>query len=119
MIFHWVCGSKNGASPSAWSARTSKPGRTSRSASALFDEVISPALGEAGLDPAAFQLIRNPDRQAAVELVRHPALIPLVILRGSGETTRALAAEAARAGVRTLAPADGGGVLYIDRAARA
>jgi glutamate-5-semialdehyde dehydrogenase len=90
-----------------------------RSASALFDEVISPALGEAGLDPAAFQLIRNPDRQAAVELVRHPALIPLVILRGSGETTRALAAEAARAGVRTLAHADGGGVLYIDRAARA
>jgi glutamate-5-semialdehyde dehydrogenase len=90
-----------------------------RSASALFDEVISPALGEAGLDPGALQLIRTPDRQAAVELVRHPALIPLVILRGSGETTRALAAEAARAGVRTLAHADGGGVLYIDRAARA
>jgi glutamate-5-semialdehyde dehydrogenase len=90
-----------------------------RSAAALFDEVISPALGEAGLDPGALQLIRTPDRQAAVELVRHPDLIPLVILRGSGETTRALAAEAARAGVRTLAHADGGGVLYIDRAARA
>jgi glutamate-5-semialdehyde dehydrogenase len=40
-----------------------------------------------------------------------------VILRGSGETTRMLAAEAARHGVRTLAHADGGGVLYLDRAA--
>jgi glutamate-5-semialdehyde dehydrogenase len=88
-----------------------------RSAAALFDEVISPALGEAGLDPDAFQLVRTPDRQAAVELVRQPRLIPLVILRGSGETTRMLAAEAARCGVRTLAHADGGGVLYVDRAA--
>jgi glutamate-5-semialdehyde dehydrogenase len=89
-----------------------------RSAAALFDEVISPALAEAGLEPGALQLVRTPDRQAAVELVRQPTLIPLVILRGSGDTTRALAAEAARAGVRTLAHADGGGVLYIDRAAR-
>ncbi len=40
-----------------------------------------------------------------------------MILRGSGDTTRALAAEAARHGVRTLAHADGGGVLYLDRAA--
>jgi len=88
-----------------------------RSAAALFDEVISPALGQAGLDPDAFQLVRTPDRQAAIELVRQPRLIPLVILRGSGETTRMLAAEAARCGVRTLAHADGGGVLYIDRAA--
>ena len=46
-----------------------------------------------------------------------PDLIPLVILRGSGDTTRSLAAEAARHGVRTLAHADGGGVLYLDRAA--
>jgi len=88
-----------------------------RSAAALFDEVISPALGQAGLDPDAFQLVRTPDRQAAIELVRQPRLIPLVILRGSGETTRMLAAEAARCGVRTLAHADGGGVLHIDRAA--
>ena len=43
-----------------------------------------------------------------------PRLIPLVILRGSGETTAALAAEAAAHGVRTLAHADGGGVLYVD-----
>lgn len=90
-----------------------------RSAAALFDEVIYPSLGMAGLDPGALQLVRTADRQAAIELVRHPRLIPLVILRGSGETTRMLAAEAARCGVRTMAHADGGGVLYIDRSADA
>ncbi len=88
-----------------------------RSAMALFDHVITPALAEAGLDPGALQLVRSADRQAATELVARPGLIPLVILRGSGETTRALAAAAARHGVRTLAHADGGGVLYLDRAA--
>ena len=87
------------------------------SAMALFDLVISPALAEAGLDPGALQLVRSADRQAAAELVARPGLIPLVILRGSGDTTRALAAAAARHGVRTLAHADGGGVLYLDRAA--
>ena len=87
------------------------------SASALFDLAIGPALADAGIAPQVLQLVRTPDRSAATELVRHPDLIPLVILRGSGESTRALAAEAARAGVRTLAHADGGGVLYIDRAA--
>jgi glutamate-5-semialdehyde dehydrogenase len=88
-----------------------------RSAAALFDHVIVPALGAAGLDPGTLQLIRSADRQAATELVARPGLIPLVILRGSGDTTRTLAAEAARHGVRTLAHADGGGVLYLDRAA--
>ena len=92
-------------------------GAALRSAAALFDHVISPAVTAAGLDPGALQLIRSADREAAAELVRHPGLIPLVILRGSGETTRALAAGAARHGVRTLAHADGGGVLYLDAAA--
>jgi glutamate-5-semialdehyde dehydrogenase len=87
------------------------------SAEALFDEVIAPAVAAAGLDPGALQLVRSADRDAALELVRRPGLIPLVILRGSGEVTRALAAEAARHGVRTLAHADGGGVLYLDGAA--
>jgi glutamate-5-semialdehyde dehydrogenase len=87
------------------------------SATALFDQVISPALAAGGLSPGTLQLVRTPDRAAATELVRHPNLSPLVILRGSGESTRALAAEAARSGVRTLAHADGGGVLYLDRAA--
>jgi glutamate-5-semialdehyde dehydrogenase len=92
-------------------------GAALRSAEALFDHVIAPAVTAAGLDPRALQLIRSADREAAAELVRQPALIPLVILRGSGATTRALAAEAARHGVRTLQHADGGGVLYLDAAA--
>jgi glutamate-5-semialdehyde dehydrogenase len=92
-------------------------GAALRSAEALFDHVIAPAVVAAGLDQSALQLVRSADREAAAELVRRPGLIPLVILRGSGETTRALAAEAARHGVRTLAHADGGGVLYLDAAA--
>ncbi len=92
-------------------------GAALRSAAALADHVIAPSAEAAGLDPRVVQLVRSADREAAVELVRQPGLIPLVILRGSGETTRSLAAEAARSGVRTLAHADGGGVLYLDRAA--
>jgi glutamate-5-semialdehyde dehydrogenase len=75
--------------------------------------VIAPALARAGLDPAAVQLVRVPGQAAAYALVREPKLIPLVILRGSGDSTRSLAAEGATHGVRTLAHADGGGVLYI------
>jgi glutamate-5-semialdehyde dehydrogenase len=88
-----------------------------RSAIALADEVIAPALTAAGLDPAAIQLVRVPGQAAAYALVREPKLIPLVILRGSGDSTRALAAEGAAHGVRTLAHADGGGVLYIHSSA--
>src|SRR5439155_16047876 len=46
-----------------------------------------------------------------------PERIPLVILRGSGPTTAALARLAAEHGVRTLAHAEGGGVLYVHSAA--
>ncbi|MDD7939648.1 aldehyde dehydrogenase family protein [Actinomycetospora lutea] len=87
------------------------------SATALMETVVAPALAGAGLDPDAVVLVTDPRRECAVELVRRPALIPLVILRGSGDTTRSLGLEAAQHGVRTLAHADGGGVLYIDRAA--
>jgi glutamate-5-semialdehyde dehydrogenase len=90
-----------------------------RSAVALADEVIAPALGEAGLDPDMIQLVRAPGQSSARALVSQPGLIPLVILRGSGDSTRVLAAEAARHGVRTLAHADGGAVLYVDAAADA
>jgi len=85
-----------------------------RSAVALADHVLAPALGAAGLDPAMIQLIRVPGQSSARALVSQPGLIPLVILRGSGDSTRALAAEAARHGVRTMAHADGGGVMFID-----
>jgi glutamate-5-semialdehyde dehydrogenase len=88
-----------------------------RSAIALADEVIAPALGAAGLDPAMIQLVRSPGQDAARALVSQPGLIPLVILRGSGDSTRSLAAEAARHGVRTMAHADGGAVMYLDAAA--
>jgi glutamate-5-semialdehyde dehydrogenase len=88
-----------------------------RSAVALADEVIAPALAEAGLDPAMIHLVRVPGQESARALVSQPGLIPLVILRGSGDSTRSLAAEAARHGVRTMAHADGGAVLYVDAAA--
>jgi glutamate-5-semialdehyde dehydrogenase len=88
-----------------------------RSASVLLDEVVGPAMKDSGLDPAAIQLLRVPGRESAFALVRQPRLIPLVILRGSGDSTRALAHEAALHGVRTLAHADGGGVLYLDQSA--
>jgi glutamate-5-semialdehyde dehydrogenase len=87
------------------------------SAVALLDEVVGPALAEAGLDPAAVQLVRFGGRAGAEALVRQPTLIPLVILRGSGDSTRSLAEQGALHGVRTLAHADGGGVLYLDRSA--
>lgn len=84
-----------------------------RSSQALMGQVVAPALADAGLDPDAIQLIPVEDRSAAYALVAVPDLVPLVILRGSGESTRDLAREAAQHGVRTLAHADGGGVLYI------
>jgi glutamate-5-semialdehyde dehydrogenase len=88
-----------------------------RSAIALTDHIIAPALSGRGLDPKAIGLVRTPGQEAAYDLVREPALIPLVILRGSGTSTRALATEAAAHGVRTLAHADGGGVLYLHSSA--
>jgi len=88
-----------------------------KSAAVLVDEVVGPAMTESGLNPAAIQLLRIPGRDTAVALVRQPRLIPLVILRGSGDSTRSLAHEAALHGVRTLAHADGGAVIYIDRSA--
>ncbi len=90
-----------------------------RSAIALADQVIAPALGQAGLDPAMIQLVRVPGQDSARALVSQPGLIPLVILRGSGDSPRSRAAEAARHGVRTMAHADGGAVLYLDEAADA
>jgi glutamate-5-semialdehyde dehydrogenase len=88
-----------------------------RSAIALADHVVGPALRDAGLDPDAIQLVRSPGREAATELVQQPRLLPLVILRGSGTSTRELATTAALHGVRTLAHADGGAVIYVDAAA--
>ena len=87
------------------------------SAQRLLEAVIAPALADAGIDSDVVQLVPRVEREAAAALVQLPALVPLVILRGSGDSTRALATEAATHGVRTLAHADGGGVLYVDAAA--
>ena len=79
----------------------------------LVDSVLRPALEQAGLPPGAVGLVRSQDREGARLLVAFPKLIPLVILRGSGETTASLQRLAAEHGVRALAHAEGGGVLYI------
>ena len=92
-------------------------GAALRTVTVLVDEVLRPALAGAGLPPAAVGLVRSPEREGARVLVSLPDVLPLVILRGSGETTAALAREAAQHGVRTLAHAEGGGVLYIGAAA--
>src|SRR5262249_27867427 len=79
---------------------------------ALVDRVLRPALDDAGADGAAVGLVRAPDHAGAEALVSLPDLVPLVILRGSGASTAALARIAAEHGVRALAHAEGGGVLY-------
>ena len=84
-----------------------------RSSQAIVAQVIAPALSDAGLDPEVIQLVPSADRAAAHALVTLPEIVPLVILRGSGDSTRELGREAAVHGVRTLAHADGGGVLYV------
>jgi glutamate-5-semialdehyde dehydrogenase len=88
-------------------------GAALRTVTVLVDDVLRPALESAGLPPGAVGLVRSPDREGARVLVTMPRRIPLVILRGSGQTTAELARLAAEHGVRTLAHAEGGGVLYI------
>jgi glutamate-5-semialdehyde dehydrogenase len=90
-------------------------GAALRTVTFLVDRVLRPSLHAAGLPPEAVGLVRTPDHEGAHILVSLPHVLPLVILRGSGETTAALAREAARHGVRTLAHAEGGGVLYLHR----
>jgi glutamate-5-semialdehyde dehydrogenase len=94
-------------------------GAALRTVTVLVDDVLRPALEAAGLPPGAVGLVRSPEREGARVLVSFPQRIPLVILRGSGETTAALARLAAESGVRTLAHAEGGGVLYIHGSASA
>ncbi|HET8968875.1 MAG TPA: aldehyde dehydrogenase family protein [Gaiellaceae bacterium] len=94
-------------------------GAALRTVTVLVDEVLRPALEAAGLPPGAVGLVRSSDREGARVLVSLPQRIPLVILRGSGETTAALARLAAENGVRTLAHAEGGGVLYVHGSATA
>ena len=88
-----------------------------RTVTVLVDDVLRPALEGAGLPPEAVGLVRHPDREGARVLVSMPSLVPLVILRGSGPSTAELVRLAAQNDVRTLAHAEGGGVLYVHAAA--
>jgi hypothetical protein len=87
------------------------------SARALVDLVLAPALEGAGVPADAVQLVPGAGHAGADALVGLPDLVPLVVVRGSGEVTRRLGALGAAAGVRILAHADGGGVLYLDASA--
>ncbi|MHA6620022.1 aldehyde dehydrogenase family protein [Pseudonocardia sp. DLS-67] len=87
------------------------------SARALVELVIGPALERNGVPAAAVQLVPTPGHAGAEALVGLPDLVPLVVVRGSGEVTRKLSALGATAGTRILAHADGGGVLYLDASA--
>ncbi len=92
-------------------------GAALRTVTVLVDDVLRPALEDAGLPGGAVGLVRSPDREGARVLVSLPKVLPLVILRGSGETTAELSRLAAESGVRALAHAEGGGVLYVHPAA--
>jgi glutamate-5-semialdehyde dehydrogenase len=92
-------------------------GAALRTVTVLVDDVLRPGLERAGLPPEAIGLVRSPDREGARGLVSLPDQIPLVILRGSGAGTAELARLAAGNGVRTLAHAEGGGVLYLHASA--
>ena len=93
-------------------------GAALRTVTVLVDEVLRPALEAGGLPAGAVGLVRSADREGAQVLVSMPEHISLVILRGSGPTTAELAKLAAEHGVRTLAHAEGGGVLYVHPAAQ-
>jgi len=84
-----------------------------RTVTVLVDDVLRPALEGAGLPAGAVGLVRSPEHEGARLLVSLPKRIPLVIIRGSGRTTAELQRIAAGNGVRTLAHAQGGGVLYV------
>jgi glutamate-5-semialdehyde dehydrogenase len=92
-------------------------GAALRTVTVLVDDVLRPGLERAGLPPEAMGLVRSPDREGARALVSLPDQIPLVILRGSGAGTAELARLAAENGVRTLAHAEGGGLLYLHASA--
>lgn len=87
------------------------------SATALVDLVLAPALEQHGVPTGAVQLVPVPGHAGADALVGLPDLVPLVVVRGSGEVTRRLSALGAAAGTRVLAHADGGGVLYLHESA--
>src|SRR5438105_2405848 len=87
-----------------------------RAVALLEDDAVSRALAQAAelvRDRRDTILAANQEDVDAAGGLDEGTLDRLVILRGSGETTAALARLAAESGVRTLAHAEGGGVLYV------
>ncbi|MCD9875760.1 hypothetical protein [Streptomyces guryensis] len=70
-----------------------------RSSEALMAHVVALAMRDAGLAPGALQLTPHEGRCATHALVSLPDLVPLVILRDSGESRPATPAGLAVAGV--------------------
>ena len=75
-------------------------GAALRTVTTLVDDVLRPALEQAGLPPGAVGLVRTPDHEGARALVSLPQRIPLVILRGSGDHGRARSARRERRAAR-------------------
>jgi glutamate-5-semialdehyde dehydrogenase len=80
----------------------------------LVDDVLRPALEASGLPPGAVGLVRSPDRAGARLLVSMPKLAST---RAGERDDGGSARLAAENGVRTLAHAEGGGVLYVHASA--
>jgi glutamate-5-semialdehyde dehydrogenase len=87
-----------------------------RTALALVDHVMRPALREAGLPPAAIQVIDNPERAAAWALFSDQRL-GLAVARGSGEAARSLGGIARRSGIPVSLHGTGGAWLLGSRKA--
>ena len=87
-----------------------------RTVTVLVDDVLGTTLEALTCRLGLSASFARPTARSARILVSLPR-IPLVILRGSGETTATLTRLAAEHGVRTLAHAEGGAVLYVHRSA--
>ena len=89
------------------------PARGVGTVTVLVDHVFRPALEESGLPPRAVGLVRAAEREGAEcsSRFRAAARDPPRQRRDDGRARR----DAAANGVRTLAHAEGGGVLYLAR----
>ncbi|HYA36225.1 MAG TPA: glutamate-5-semialdehyde dehydrogenase [Candidatus Binataceae bacterium] len=97
----------------AGSAVVLRGGKEALATNRVLATMLSRALANAQIDPAAVMFIDNPDREAIQILKRHPEVIDLIIPRGGGSLKEALAGSA----VPVLPHFDGLCHTYVDRAA--
>jgi glutamate-5-semialdehyde dehydrogenase len=88
-----------------------------RTARAVIDRALAPALASAGLPPAAVALIDNAEHAAAWALFSDRRL-GLAIARGSGTAVAQLGAIARQAGIPVSLHGTGGAWLVADESAR-